>query len=40
VFLADIGLPPALFEADREAVATLYGLGSLLELERPAQTSS
>ena len=32
VFLADIGMPVALFGADREALAALYAAGDLVEL--------
>jgi len=32
VFLADIGMPLALFGAEREMLAALYGLGDLVEL--------
>ena len=32
VFLADIGMPPALFGAEREMLAALYRLGDLVEL--------
>ncbi|MDQ6883136.1 MAG: NAD(P)H-hydrate epimerase [Candidatus Dormibacteraeota bacterium] len=35
VFLADIGLPAALFGPDQAAVAAVYAEGSLLELVRP-----
>ena len=32
VFVADIGMPLALFGAEREMLAGLYGLGDLVEL--------
>jgi ADP-dependent NAD(P)H-hydrate dehydratase / NAD(P)H-hydrate epimerase len=32
VFVADIGMPPALFGADRDNLAALYALGDLVEL--------
>jgi NAD(P)H-hydrate epimerase len=35
VFVADIGMPAALFGADREALAALYALGDLVELVDP-----
>jgi NAD(P)H-hydrate epimerase len=35
LFLADIGLPPALFGKDRDAVGQLYRKADLLEVLRP-----
>src|ERR1700737_1235852 len=35
VFVADIGMPVALFGADQEAMATLYSVGDLVELIAP-----
>jgi NAD(P)H-hydrate epimerase len=32
VFVADIGMPPALFGEDRDSLAALYALGDLVEL--------
>ncbi|HEY0493544.1 MAG TPA: NAD(P)H-hydrate epimerase [Candidatus Dormibacteraeota bacterium] len=40
LFLADIGLPAALFGADEQAVRALYKKGDLLEVLRSAQTAS
>jgi len=40
VFLADIGMPPSLFKADGEAIATLYRMGDLVELTKTEITPS
>jgi NAD(P)H-hydrate epimerase len=40
VFVADIGMPVALFGADREALATLYAVGDLVELVDPELRSA
>jgi hydroxyethylthiazole kinase-like uncharacterized protein yjeF len=40
VFLADIGMPVALFGADRDALAALYALGDLVELVDPELNSA
>jgi hydroxyethylthiazole kinase-like uncharacterized protein yjeF len=40
LFLADIGLPAALFGAERPAVETLYRSGDLLELVSSSETPS
>jgi NAD(P)H-hydrate epimerase len=39
VFVADIGMPAALFGADREALAALYVVGDLVELVDPELSS-
>jgi ADP-dependent NAD(P)H-hydrate dehydratase / NAD(P)H-hydrate epimerase len=36
VFVADLGMPPALFGADGEAFAALYAVGDLVELVDPS----
>ena len=40
VFVADIGMPVALFGADREALAALYAAGDLVELGDPELSSA
>lgn len=40
LFLADIGLPAALFKAQERAVSALYRRGDLLEIAGAAQTAS
>jgi hypothetical protein len=40
VFVADIGMPAALFGADREALAALYAVGDLVELVDPELNSA
>lgn len=35
VFVADLGMPPALFGADAQALAALYAVGDLVELVGP-----
>jgi NAD(P)H-hydrate epimerase len=40
LFLADIGLPAALFKAQQRAVSELYRKGDLLEISGAAQTAS
>ena len=40
VFLADIGMPAGLFGADADAIAALYRLGDLIELQKPETTPS
>ncbi len=40
VFVADIGMPVALFGADREALAALYAVGDLVELVDPEVNSA
>jgi NAD(P)H-hydrate epimerase len=40
LFLADIGLPAALFGAQEQAVSALYRKGDLLEIARAPQTAS
>jgi hydroxyethylthiazole kinase-like uncharacterized protein yjeF len=40
VFLADIGMPPSVFRADGEAIATIYQMGELVELLNPEVTPS
>jgi NAD(P)H-hydrate epimerase len=40
VFVADIGMPVALFGADREALAALYAVGDLVELVAPELNSA
>ncbi len=39
VFVADIGMPAALFGADGEAIAALYAVGDLVELVDPERPS-
>ena len=40
VFVADIGMPVALFGADRDALAALYAAGDLVELGDPELSSA
>ncbi len=40
LFVADIGMPVALFGADGEALAALYAMGDLVELVAPELTSA
>jgi NAD(P)H-hydrate epimerase len=40
VFVADIGMPAALFGPDREALAALYAVGDLVELVDPELNSA
>jgi hydroxyethylthiazole kinase-like uncharacterized protein yjeF len=40
IFVADIGMPLALFGADREALAALYAAGDLVELVDPELSSA
>ena len=40
IFVADIGMPAALFGTDREALAALYAVGDLVELVDPESTSA
>ena len=40
VFVADLGMPPALFGADAAALAALYAVGDLVELVAPELNSA
>jgi hydroxyethylthiazole kinase-like uncharacterized protein yjeF len=40
VFLADIGMPVALFGADQQALAAIYAVGDLVELVAPELSSA
>jgi ADP-dependent NAD(P)H-hydrate dehydratase / NAD(P)H-hydrate epimerase len=40
VFVADIGMPVALFGVDRDALAALYAVGDLVELVPPELSSA
>jgi hypothetical protein len=40
VFVADIGMPVALFGADQQALAALYAVGDLVELVAPELSSA